>query len=109
MAGDTKIFELLKLDPHIQDVIQHLPVYDGKFDPKAYIDWELKVDNEFDEHDLSEKQKIYIASNVLTKFALLEWKHICRHNKVPDVGKTSNFFLEMHSFLHIMLIICLQN
>ena len=41
MAGDTKIFELLKLDPHIQDVIQHLPVY-----------------NEFDEHDLSEKQKI---------------------------------------------------
>ena len=57
MAGDTKIFELLKLDPHIQDVIQHLPLYDGKFDPKAYIDWELKVDNEFDEHDLSETRK----------------------------------------------------
>ena len=109
MAGDTKIFELLKLDPHIQDVIQHLPVYDGKFDAKAYIDWELKVDNEFDEHDLSEKQKICIASNVLIEYALLEWKHICRHNKVPESWEDFKFFLEKHSFLHIMLIICLQN
>ena len=91
MTGDTEIFELLKLDPHIQDVIQHLPLYDGKFDPKAYIDWELKVDNEFDEHDLSEKQKIYIASNVLTEFALLEWKHICRHNKVPESWEDFKF------------------
>jgi len=38
MAGDMEIFELLKLDPHIQDVIQYLPLYDGKFDPQAYID-----------------------------------------------------------------------
>jgi hypothetical protein len=29
-------------------------------------------------------KKIYIASNVLTKDALMEWKHICRHNKVPQ-------------------------
>ena len=79
------ILELLKLDPHIQDVIQHLPLYDGKFDPKAYIDWELKVDNEFHEHDLSEKQKICIASNILIEYALLEWKHICRHNK--EIGR----------------------
>jgi hypothetical protein len=84
MAGDTEIFELMKLHPHIQDIIQHLPLYDGKFNPKAYIDWELKVDNKFDEHDLFEKEKIYIASNVLTKYALLKWKHIYRQNKVPE-------------------------
>ena len=91
MTGDTEIFELLKLDPHIQDVIQHLPLYDGKFDPQAYIDWELKVDNEFDEHDLSEKQKICIASNVLIEYALLQWKHICRHNKVPESWEDFKF------------------
>jgi hypothetical protein len=72
MAGDMEIFVLLKLDPHIQDVIQHLLLYDGKFDPQAYIDWELKVDSEFDEHDVSEKQKICIASNILNENALLE-------------------------------------
>ena len=60
MVGDTDILELMKLDSHIQGVIQHLPLYDGKFDPKAYIDWELKVDNEFDEHDLSENKRFIL-------------------------------------------------
>jgi hypothetical protein len=27
---------------------------------------------------------IYIASNVLSEYALLEWKPICRHNKIPQ-------------------------
>jgi hypothetical protein len=50
--------------------------------PRAYIEWELKVEKEFDEHDLSEAQMIYIASHALTGYALLEWKHICRHNNI---------------------------
>jgi hypothetical protein len=82
MVGDVEIFELTEV--YIQDIIQQLPSYTGKFDPHAYIDWELRIDKEFDKHDLSQKQKIYIASNVLTEHALMEWKHICRHNKVPQ-------------------------
>jgi hypothetical protein len=58
--------------------------FDGKFDPRAYIEWELKVEKEFHEHDLFEVQMIYIASHALTEFALLEWKHICRHNNIPQ-------------------------
>ena len=77
-----EIFE--PTEHYIQGIIQHLPSYAGKFDPHAYIDWELKVDKEFDKHDLSQKQKIYIASNLLTEHALMEWKYICRHNKVPQ-------------------------
>ena len=53
----------------------------------AGFGWLLILDKEFDEHDLSQKQMIYIASNVLTDHALLEWKHICRHNKVPQTWK----------------------
>ena len=87
MAGDTVIFERSKQQQNILDIIQCLPLYPGEFDPKAYIDWELKVDNEFDEHDLSEKQMIYIASNILTENALLEWKYICRHNIIPQTWK----------------------
>jgi hypothetical protein len=37
MAGDTVIFELTELHLQIQDVIQHLPLYDGKFDPKGIL------------------------------------------------------------------------
>lgn len=87
MAGDTEIFE----HHEIQDIIHSLPPYAGNLDPKAYIDWELTVNNEFDEHDLSEKQKIYIASNILTERALLEWKHICRHDKVPQSWQDFKF------------------
>jgi hypothetical protein len=60
------------------------PCFDGNFVPHAYIEWELKVEKEFDEHDLSEAQMIYIASHALTEYALLEWKHICRHNNIPQ-------------------------
>jgi hypothetical protein len=28
--------------------------FDGNFDPHAYIEWELKLEKEFDEQDLSE-------------------------------------------------------
>jgi hypothetical protein len=59
-----------------------IPYFDENFDPRAYIEWELKVAKEFDEHDLSEAQIIYIASHALTEYALLEWKHICRHNNI---------------------------
>jgi hypothetical protein len=70
MACDMEVFE--PNEHYIQGNIQHLPSYTGKFDPHAYIDWELMVDKEFDEYDLSQKQKIYIASNVLTEHALME-------------------------------------
>ena len=51
MAGDMDIFD--PTERYIGGIIQHLPSYASKFDPHAYIDWELKVDKEFDEHDLS--------------------------------------------------------
>jgi hypothetical protein len=61
-----------------------IPCFDGNFDPHAYIEWELKVEKEFDEHDLSEAQMIYISFHALTEYALLEWKHICWHNNIPQ-------------------------
>jgi hypothetical protein len=88
MAGDIKIFEQLKIDSHLQDIIQQLPLYAGMFDPHLYIEWELKVDAEFDKYDLSEHQMIFVASSALTNYALTTWKHM---------------------FLNIMLIGCLQN
>jgi hypothetical protein len=61
-----------------------IPCFAGNIDPCAYIEWELKVEKEFDEHDLSEDQMIYVASHALTEYALLEWKHIYLHNNVSQ-------------------------
>jgi hypothetical protein len=69
-----------------------IPCFDGNFYPRAYIEWELKVEKEFDEHDLSEAQMIYIASHALTEYALLEWKHICRHNNIPQYWRDFKLF-----------------
>ncbi|TVU13612.1 hypothetical protein EJB05_40328, partial [Eragrostis curvula] len=85
ISCDTEIFEPSMLHPNIQDIIQQLPSYNGEsFNARAYIDWEMKVENKFDDNDLSEEEKIYIASSVLTENALNEWKRICRRNKVPQ-------------------------
>jgi hypothetical protein len=70
MASDTEIFELIKLNLQIQDVIQHLLLYDGTFDSKGYVKWELAVHLEFCKHDLSEEKKILATSGVLIDYAL---------------------------------------
>jgi hypothetical protein len=71
----------LEVHDDVLDVVSSaIPSFEGNFDPRAYIDWELKVEMEFDEYDLSEEQMISAASNALTRYALND---ICRHNKVP--------------------------
>ena len=85
-------FQLEVHDDVLAMVNYTLPSFEGKFDPHAYIDWKLKVDAEFDNYDLSEKQMILTASSALTKYALGEWKHLRRHNKVPSTWKDFKMF-----------------
>jgi hypothetical protein len=80
----ARIHQLEVHDDLLALVSSTIPCFDGKFDPHAYIEWELKVEKEFDECDLSDAQMVYIASHALTEYALLEWKHICRHNNIPQ-------------------------
>jgi hypothetical protein len=65
-----------KLRPHIQNIIPQLSSYSGEFDPKAYVNWEMKVDKEFKKFELSEEQNVTIASMVLTNSALNLWTHL---------------------------------
>jgi hypothetical protein len=41
-----------------------LPSYSGEFDPKVYVNFEMEVDKEFRKSELSEAQKVTIASMV---------------------------------------------
>jgi hypothetical protein len=87
-----------------------IPCFDGNFDPHAYIEWELKVEKEFDEHDLSKAQMIYIASHALTEYMFcLSGNNFVFITIFHNIGYVSNSFLEKHLFLDIMLIISLQN
>jgi hypothetical protein len=64
-----------------------LPSYSGEFDPKVYVNWEIEVDKEFRKSELSEAQKVTIASMVLTNYALNLWTHLARHDQVPKTWK----------------------
>jgi hypothetical protein len=65
--------------------IPQLPSYSGEFDHKVYVNWEMEVNKEFRKSELSETQKVTIASMVLTNSALNLWTHLARHNKVPKI------------------------
>jgi hypothetical protein len=64
-----------------------LPSYSGEFDPKVYVNWEMEVDKEFRKSELSEAQKVAIASMVLTNSSLNLWTHHARHDQVPKTWK----------------------
>jgi hypothetical protein len=47
----------------------------------------MEVDKEFRKFELSEEQKVTIASLVLTNYALNLWTHLARRDKVPKTWK----------------------
>jgi hypothetical protein len=77
-----------KLCPHIPQ----LPTYSDEFDHKVYVNWEMEVDNEFRKLELSEEQKVIMASVVLTNSALNLWTHLAIHHKVPKTWKDMKRF-----------------
>nr|AAX96613.1 retrotransposon protein, putative, Ty3-gypsy sub-class [Oryza sativa Japonica Group]ABA92981.1 retrotransposon, putative, centromere-specific [Oryza sativa Japonica Group] len=60
-------------DNDLARVESNLPVFDGKYDSAAYVNWELAVDKQFDEYDFSNAQMIKAASNKCTGSASFLW------------------------------------
>ena len=60
-------------DNDLARVESKLPVFDGKYDSAAYVNWELAVDKQFDEYDFSNAQMIKAASNKCTGSASFWW------------------------------------
>jgi len=47
-----------------------LPSFAGNIDPKAYLDWELTVQQKFDSHNVPAKHRVRLATSEFTNFAL---------------------------------------
>ena len=60
------------------------PSFAGKFDPDAYVNWEIALDKEFEYYDCSDRQKIRAATSVFVEDAILWWKYLNRHGRVPQ-------------------------
>jgi hypothetical protein len=46
----ARTHQLVVHDDLLALVSSAIPCFDGNFDPRAYIEWELKIEKEFDEH-----------------------------------------------------------
>ena len=57
-----------------------MPPFDGKYDPDAYLTWELAVDQKFDCHDFSEGKRVRAATSEFTDFASVWWSEYRRKN-----------------------------
>jgi hypothetical protein len=51
-----------------------IPPYNGKYDPAAYLDWELAVERKFSCHDLPASSQVTAAISAFTDLVLHWWR-----------------------------------
>jgi len=59
-------------------------------DPKAYLDWELAVQQKFASHNVPAEHRIRLATSEFTNFALFWWSHLCNTNNAAAVPQNWN-------------------
>jgi hypothetical protein len=81
-AGDTRGRARHVLRRHGNDSFSKIkfkiPPFNGKYDPAAYLDWELEVEQKFSCHDIAENSQVKAAISEFTDFALIWWREYKR-------------------------------
>ncbi|XP_035542982.1 uncharacterized protein LOC118343747, partial [Juglans regia] len=65
-----------------------IPSFQGKNDPKVYLEWETKMEMVFDCHNYSEIKKVKLAAIEFTDYAIVWWDQLLinrRRNREPPV------------------------
>ncbi|XP_015624451.1 uncharacterized protein [Oryza sativa Japonica Group] len=57
-----------------------IPCFDGKYDPDAYLTWELAIDQKFACYDFPENKCVRAATSKFTDFASIWWSEFVRSN-----------------------------
>jgi hypothetical protein len=52
-----------------------IPPYNGKYDPAAYLDWKLAVEQKFSCHDIPASYQVTAAISAFTDLALHWWRY----------------------------------
>ena len=62
-----------------------IPPFDGKYNPDAYLDWEIALDQKFECHAFSVDRRVRAATSEFSGFASVWWKEHCsKHpNNIP--------------------------
>ena len=61
-----------------------IPSFTGKAGPEEYLEWEMRVEQIFDNHRYSEERKIRFASLEFSGYALIWWDQLNRNDARPE-------------------------
>jgi hypothetical protein len=64
-----------------------IPPFNGKYDPAAYLDWELEVEQKFSCHDIPATSQVKSAISEFTDFALIWWREY-KHKYSANIPTT---------------------
>ena len=79
MAGiEGAIVHILNIIPKEEKMIEGLPYFHGKDNVDAYLDWEMKIEQLFVCHHISEERKIPLAILRFQGYALYWWNSMFR-------------------------------
>ena len=63
-------------DNNLGSIKMKIPSFQGKIDPKAYLEWEKKMELIFDCHNYSKLKKVKLAAIEFSNYAIIWWDQL---------------------------------
>jgi hypothetical protein len=73
-----------------------IPSFNGKYDPAAYLDWELEVEQKFSCRDIPANSQVKAAISEFTDFALIWWREYKQKLPINSVTTWTQLKTAMH-------------
>ncbi|KAL4312258.1 hypothetical protein GQ457_01G018050 [Hibiscus cannabinus] len=65
-----------RVDDNLNSIRMAIPPFQGMTDPKAYLEWEKKVELVFECHNYSENNKVKLAAIEFSDYAIIWWDQL---------------------------------
>jgi hypothetical protein len=69
------------IDRNLGNIKMKIPSFQGKNDPKAYLEWEKKVELIFECHNYSEEKKVKLAVIEFTDYTIIWWDQLVMNRR----------------------------
>jgi hypothetical protein len=70
--------------------------FNGKYDPAAYLDWELEVEHKFSCHDIPANSQVKAVVSEFTDFTLIWWHEYKQKLPINSVTTWTQLKIAMH-------------
>ena len=69
------------IDKNLGNIKMKIPTFQGKNDPKVYLEWETKVELIFEGHNYSEEKMVKLVVIEFTDYAIIWWDQLVMNRR----------------------------